>query len=325
MRRRRALGALSALALTPAATRAQARVARIAYLSSTTAESSAGYVAAFRKGLEEHGLVEGRDVAIEFRYAGFRFDDLARLAREIAASRPDVIVTQVTEASRAVRAATTTIPHVFAAVGDPVAAGLVANLSRPGGNVTGTASMTTDVAGKTVALLKEAVPTLKRAAVLWNPANATYQRLVLREVQKAAASLGLETRTYPMTDTAAIERSFEAMGKDGVGGLVVLSDVVILTVGARIAALARDARLPSVCGLAVYADQGGLVGYGPDFPALFRAAAEPVARILRGARPGDIPIARPTRFELVVNATTAKAIGIAIPPALSLRADRMVE
>jgi len=325
MTRRRALAALAALALAPTTPRAQARPARIAYLSSTNAEVSGAYVAAFRQGLKDQGLEEGRDVVLAYHYANFRFDELKSLARAIAASRPDLVVTQVTEASIAMHEATQTIPQVFVAVGDPIASGLVANLARPGGNVTGNSALTVDTAAKTVALLKEAVPGLKRAAVLWNPGNATYQRQLIDEVDKATKALGVEVRRYPMSDRAAVDRAFDAMRRDDVGAVVVLSDPVIRLLGGHIAERAREAKLPSICGLNFYADQGGLVGYGPDFPALFRAAAEPVARILRGAKPGDIAIARSTRFELVVNAATARAIGVALPTSLALRADRVVE
>jgi len=319
--------ALAVLALALPAAQAQAPSApkRIGFLSNNTPEAVAPYVAAFREGLREQGLVEGRDVAIEFRYANRRFDALPALARELVASGVDVILSQVTEASLAAHRATTTIPIVIVGVGDPVGVGLVPDFARPGGNVTGSSAMTIETAGKTVALLKEAAPGLARIAVLWNPANATYQRQILREVQAAARGLAIEATTYPMTDLDTIERSFTAIARDKPGGLVVLSDPAAVAHGGRIAALARDARLPSVGALPTYADQGGLIAYGPDFAELFREAAVPVARILRGAKPGELPITRPTRFVLVVNARTAKGIGVPIPPSLALRADRVVE
>ena len=314
-----------AFAVLAAMPQSQAATQRIGFLSNNTSEAAASYVAAFREGLRAQGLVEGRDVTIEFRYANRRFTELPALARELVAMKVDVIVAHVTEPSLAAHAATRTIPIVIVGVGDPIGVGLVTNLSRPGGNVTGSAGMTVETAGKTVALLKEAVPGLKRVGVLWNPANATYQRQLLREVQAAARELAIEARTYPMTDLEAIEQSFQAMGKDRVGGVVALSDPALVAHGQRIAALARAARLPSIGGLPPYADWGGLVAYGPDFVALSRDAADPVARILRGAKPGDLAVSRPSRFEFVVNAKTAKAIGATIPPALQLRADRVIE
>ena len=314
-----------ALAFALLAMPAQAAPQRIGFLSNNTPEAVASYVAAFREGLRAQGLVEGRDVTIDFRYANRRFTELPALARELVALRVDVIVAHVTEASLAAHQATRTIPIVIVGVGDPVGLGLVANLSRPGGNVTGSSGMTVETAGKTVALLKEAVPSLRRVGVLWNPANATYQRQLLREVQAATRDLAVEAKTYSMTDLDAIERSFQAMAKDKVGGVVVLSDPSSVAHGALIAALAREARLPSIGGLPPYAIQGGLLAYGTDMAALFRDAADPVARILRGATPGSLAVSRPSRFEFVVNAKTAKAIGMAIPPALLLRADRVVE
>lgn len=316
---------LAALALASLAAPTYAAPQRIGLLSNNTPEAAAPYVAAFREGLRAQGLVEGRDVNLELRYAHRRLPELPALARELVALKVDVIVTQVTEASLAAHRATKEIPIVMVGVGDPVGVGLVANLSRPGGNVTGSSAMTIETAGKTVALLKESVPGIKRVGVLWNPANATYQRAVLREVQAAARKLGIDAKPHSMADLDAIEGSFQAMGRDKVGGVVVLSDPVSVALGARIAALAREARLPSVCGLPTYADQGGLLAYGPDFAALWREAAEPVARILRGAKPGSLAVSRPSRFEFVVNAKTAKAIGTPIPPALLLRADRVVE
>ena len=324
MNRRRAL---AIVALAPLASRplAQAPLPRIAFLSSANPDVNAAYLDAFRQGLKEHGYEEGRNVVVEYRFADFKFAELRPLARAIVASRPDVVVTQVTEASVAMREATRTIPHVFIGVGDPVASGLVANLSRPGGNVTGNSAMTVDTAAKTVALLKEAVPSLMRAAVLWNPGNATYQRQLLDEVDRATKALGVATRRYPMGDREAIDRAFADMARDRVGGVIVLSDPVVRQLGEHIASRARQAKLPSICGVDFYAAQGGMIGYGPDFPALFRDAAEPVARILRGAKPGDIAIARPTRFALVVNARAAREIGVALPPAFALRADRVIE
>jgi putative ABC transport system substrate-binding protein len=314
-----------ALALAPLGAAAQAPLPRIAFLSPNSADAVADYVAAFRKGLGEHGLVEGRDVAVDYRFANRRFAALPGLARELVARQPDVIVTQVTEASLAARDATRTIPIVIVGVGDPVAVGLVPNLSRPGGNVTGSSGMTIETAGKTVAILKEAVPSLARVGVLWNPANATYQRQVLREVEGAARELRIDAMLHSMADRESIEASFAAMAKERVGGVVALSDPAVGAYGARIAELARRAKLPSISSGQPFAEAGGLIAYGPDYVELFREAAAPVARILRGAKPGDIAIARPSRFLLVVNARTARAIGLALPASLTLRADRVIE
>ena len=312
-----------ALASRPAS--ADAAMPRIGFLSPNTPEASASSIAAFRQGLRAQGYVEGTNVAVEYRYANRNFAALPALARELVATGADVLVAHVTEASLAARDATRTTPIVMIGVGDPVAAGLVASLARPGGNVTGSSGMNVETAGKTLALLKEASPALERAGVLWNPGNPTFQRQLVAETQEAARALAIDLRLYPMTDLDAIERSFQAMARDRVSGVVVLPDPVAVAHAPRIAALATRARLPSVSGLQLYADAGGLIGYGPDTPTLFRDAASQVAQILRGAKPASMPVSRPSRFELVVNAKAAKAIGLGIPPSLAVRADRVVE
>lgn len=314
-----------AVAIGHAAAQAQAPVARVAFLSPSSADAIPAYVDGFRQSLREQGFVDGANVVVDFRFANRRFGDLPAMAREIVKTKPDVIVAHVTEAAIAAREATRTIPIVMVGVGDPVALGLVDSLSRPGGNVTGSSGMTIETAGKTVGLLKDVVPAVKRVGVLWNPANATYQRQVLREVESAARNLALEVKLYSMADPATIEQSFASMSRDGVDGVVALSDPVIVAYAGRIAALAEKARLPSIAGLLPYADAGGMLAYGPDFGALFRDAAVPVARILRGTKPADMAVARPTRFEFVVNAKTARAIGVTVPASVALRADRIIE
>ena len=314
-----------ALALAPLRAPAQGPMPRIAVLSPNTRDAFPAYLAGFRKGLEEQGYVEGRNIAVDYGFADRRFEALPALARELVQRKPDVIVTHVTEASLAARDATRTIPIVIVGVGDPVAIGLVTNLSRPGGNITGSAGMTVETAGKTVGLLKDAVPSIARAGVLWNPRNATYQRLVLREVEGSARTLGIDVKLHSMADHGAIDASFAAMAKERVGGIVVLSDPVVGAFAGRIADLAVKARLPTICGIATFADAGGMLAYGTDFADLWRQAAEPVARILRGTKPGDIAIARPSRFLFVVNARTARAIGVTLPASLTVLADRVIE
>lgn len=320
-----AFGFAAVLAALPTHTQAPSPPPHIAFLSPNSADAVADYVAAFRQGLRDQGLVEGRDVVVDYTFANRRFGELPQLAREIVRRKPHVIVAQVTEASLAARDATKTIPIVVVGVGDPVAVGLVPSLSRPGGNITGSSGMTIETAGKSVGLLREAIPGLDRIGVLWNPANATYQRQVLREVESAAKSLGIEVKLHSMADADAIDRSFEAMASERVGGVVALSDPAVSAYGTRIAEHARRLRLPSISGSAPFAEAGGMLAYGPDYVALFREAADPVAKILRGAKPGDIPVARPTRFALLVNARTAKAIGVTIPGSLAVRADRVIE
>jgi putative ABC transport system substrate-binding protein len=325
MARSIALALVLSAALVAPPVDAQARNPRIAFLSPNSPEAVAEYVAAFRQGLRDHGYVEGTNVDVDYRFANRRFGDLPALARELVRLRPDVIVTQVTEASLAARDATKSIPIVIVGVGDPVAVGLVPNLARPGGNITGSSGMTIETAGKTVGLLKEAVPGMTRIGVLWNPLNATYQRQVLREVEAAARHLAIDVKLHSMADLDAIERSFEGMAKERVDGVVALSDPATGAFAGRIAELAIRSRLPSISSGPPFAEAGGMLAYGPDYSMLFREAADPVVRILRGAKPGDLAIVRPSRFVLVVNAKTARTIGVPIPAALTLRADRVIE
>jgi ABC-type uncharacterized transport system substrate-binding protein len=210
-----------------------------------------------------------------------------------------VIIAFVTQASLAARKATSTVPIVMVAVGDPVAAGLVASLTRPGGNVTGNSSNSVEVAGKSIEILTEVAPERRRVAILWNPANAVFQTQMLKESEAASRRRGLQARAIAASDAGTIERAFQSLAAKG--------------------------RLPSVSGLREYAEAGGLVVYGPNFYELYRGAAAYVDRILQGARPRDLPVEQPTKFELVINLKTARALGLTIPPSLQQRADQVIE
>jgi putative ABC transport system substrate-binding protein len=300
-------------------------VPRIGFLSAADPKSAFGLVEAFRQGLREHGYVEGSNIAIEYRWAEGRFDRLPDLAAELIRHKVDIMVAAVTQASLAAKKSTTTTPIVMVATGDPVGAGLVASLGRPGGNITGTSSASPETAGKSLQFLREIAPKARRVAVLWNPANPVFQAQMVRETEAAARSSGLELRMFQARDAKEIDAAFATMATERVEVLNVLIDPVLNAHGTRIATLATKNRLPSVSGMRVYAEAGGLMAYGPSFPDLYRRAAVYVDKILKGAKPADLPVEQPTKFELIINMKTAKALSITIPPSLLIRADHVIE
>jgi putative ABC transport system substrate-binding protein len=236
-----------------------------------------------------------------------------------------VIVTVVTQASLAAKAATKTIPVVMLAVSDPVNSGLVASIARPEANVTGTASMTGEVAGKSLEILREAVPSLARAAVLWNPSNSTFQTQLLSSSARAAAALGLQLLKVEARGPADLDRAFQSIAKANVGAVQVLADPTLITYRTRIIALAAKHRLPTIFGSQDHAEAGGLMSYAPEMAGQFHRGAVYVDRILKGAKPTDLPVEQPTKFELVINLRTAKALGITIPLPLLGRADKVID
>ena len=307
-------------------TAAEAAGPRIGFLSPGTPASSAVVLEGLRKGLREQGYVDGRNIVIEPRFANNRFDRLPGLARELIDMPVDVLVANVTQASIAAKEGTRTIPIVMLGVSDPVASGLVDSLSRPGGNVTGTSGMFSEAAGKRLQLLMQATSgSSQRVAVLWNPANRVFQAQMVEETVAAARSLGIQLRMFEAQDAESIESAFAAIAKERFSGLSVMPDPTLAAQGARIAALATRARLPSVSGNSAYADVGGLMTYGPSFPEMARGAGVYVARILKGAKPAELPVERPTKFELVINMKTARELGITVPRALRLQAERVIE
>lgn len=316
-----AIFALCALQAQP-----DAATPRIGFLSPGTPESSGSVLEGLKQGLRENGYVDGASVTIESRFADGRFERLPILARELVDLPVDVLVTFVTQASIAARDSTKTIPIVMLGVSDPVGSGLVSTLSHPGGNVTGSSGMFAESAGKRLELLKEAVPGLRRVAVLFNPANRVFQMQQVRETEVAAHRLGIELQLFEARDLASIEQAFARIPRDGVTALNVLPDpVLVATHAPRIAALAERARLPSVSANGTYADVGGLIAYGPSFPEMGRSSGGYVAKILKGAKPAELPVERPTKFELVINMKTARLLGVSIPHSLLLRADRIIE
>jgi putative tryptophan/tyrosine transport system substrate-binding protein len=317
---------LGALTAPPAAEAQQAgKVWKIGFLGPSPSGTGAHLVQAFRQGLGELGYVEGRNIAIEYRptepgdYERFRL-----LAADLVGLRVDVLVTSITQAALAAKKATTTIPIVMANVDDPVESGLVASLSRPGGNVTGLCRMSPELIGKSLAMLKEAVPGGVRIAVLSNPGNAVHSTMV-RSGTDAARSLGVRLTIVEARAAEGLEDAFGAMVRERVSALLVLVDGMFFYNRARVGDLALRSRLPSMVPTIDYVQAGGLMSYAPNSADNYRRAATYVDKILRGAQPGDLPVQQPTKFELVINLKTAKALGLTIPPSLLLRADQVIE
>jgi putative tryptophan/tyrosine transport system substrate-binding protein len=325
LRRREFITLLGGAVVWPLAARAQqpAKLPTIGYLGSSTAFAQSQWTAAFVQRLSELGWIEGRNIAIEFRWAEGRSERNAEIAAEFVRLKVDVIVTSGTAPVVAAKEATSVIPIVFATAGDPVGTGLVASLARPGGNVTGLSNQSADIAGKRLALLREVVPGLRRVAILAN-IGSPIGALEMIEGQAAAGKLGFEVATLEIRRAEDIAPAFEAL-KGRAEGLFVISDPLVFTNRLRINILALGARLPTMHTIRENVEAGGLMSYGSNFPDLHRRSADYVDKILRGTKPGDIPVEQPTRFDLVVNLTTAKALGLTVPPALLATADEVIE
>jgi putative ABC transport system substrate-binding protein len=315
----------SAATLRPLAAWAQkpAKLPTIGFLGAATPELAGPWVAAFVERLRELGWVEGRNVAIDYRWAEARPERYNEIAAEFANLEVDVIVTWASAPVLAAKRATTTIPIVFAAQMDPVGAGVVASLVRPGGNVTGMSIQQTDTAGKRIELLREIVPKLTRLAVMAN-SSAPGAVLEMREVATTARNLGLEVTLIEVKQADEIFASIEAL-KDRADALYVATDPLIFGNRVRINRLAQAERLPTIYGGREYVDAGALMSYGLNWADLFRGAAVQVDKLLRAAKPADIPVEQPTKFYLVVNLRTAKALGLELPPTLLARADEVIE
>jgi len=313
-----------AAATWPLAARAQqsGKLPTVGFLGAATLSTWSPWVAAFVERLREIGWIENRTIAIEYRWAQGREERYAEIAREFVRLKVDVIVT-VGSAVAAAKQATSAIPIVFAVASDPIGNDLVSSLARPGGNVTGLSLLATDLAGKRIELLREVVPGLRRLANMVGVGNPGAV-LEMREVQTAALTRGLEVATFEIRRVDDIAPAFEAL-KGRADALYVCGDPLVVAHQIRINNLALAARLPTMYGFREHVDTGGLVSYGPNFPHLFRRAADYVDKILRGAKPGDLPVEQPTKFDLVINLTTAKAIGLTIPESFLLRADEVIE
>jgi len=326
IRRREFISLLAgAAAAWPLAVRAQqlGKLRTIGFLGQSTRSAGSEWVAAFGQRLRELGWIEGRTITIEYRWAEGREERFAQGAAELVRLKVDVIVTSGTQSVVACKQATSVIPIVFATAGDPVGSGLVASLARPGGNVTGLATLAADLAGKRLELLREVVLGLRRLAIMGNVGNP-FIVLELREVQAVAGTLGLEVLPFEIRGAQDIAPAFEML-KGRADALYVCTDALATTNRIRINTLALGARLPTMHGTRDYVEAGGLMSYGPNFPDLFRRAADYVDKILHGVKAGDIPVEQPTKFDLVVNLTTAKALGLDLQPTLLTRADEVLE
>ena len=299
------------------------KVPRIGWLGGPTRESAEPFVQEFQRGLKDLGWVEGQNIIIEWRFAGGQAERLPYLAAELVRLGVDLIVVPSTPTALAAKNATNKIPLVTVAGGDSVGLGLVASLARPGGNITGSTSTAgPEIAGKQLKLLKEIAPKVSRMAVLWNP---TTQGTALAVRETKIAAQGLELQLLEARSVDDFDRAFAAMTTKRAGALLVLGDVLFLTHRTTLAELAARSRLPAMYVQREYVEAGGLMSYGPILSELFRRAATYVDKILKGAKPADLPVERPTKFELVINRKAAKALGLTIPQPLLLRADEVIQ
>ncbi len=288
------------------------------------ASVSASRIEALRAGLRDLGYVEGKNILIEFRWADGKYERLPSLAAELVQLKVAVIVAATTIDIQAARQATTTIPIVMVSTGDPVGAGFVASLARPGGNITGLSTLNVDISGKWLELLRVAVPKLSRVAVLVNPGHSLHPEF-LKRIQAAAKTTGVNVSPVQASTASQIEAAFGAIKQERAGALIVLPDPFFILHGRRIAELAMKNHLPTMFRSLEFVGAGGLMGYGQNVAEEFRRAATYVDKILKGAKPADLPVEQPTKFELVINIKTAKAIGLTIPQELLLRADKVIE
>jgi putative ABC transport system substrate-binding protein len=327
MRRRGFFGLLGgfALASTPLATRA-ARGAKLPVVGILSPEGpTTGNVGGLIRGLRELGYAEGSNIRFEYRWADGKFDQLADLAAELISLKVDVIVAFVTQAAEAAKNQTSTIPIVMVGVADPVGAGLAASLARPGGNVTGTSSLAAAVVGKQLELLKLAAPEITRIAAMFNPANATFQALQIKEAKAAAQRLGVQLRLIEVRARPEFEGAFDIVVRETLGALLILIDPLFIANSKTLAELSVSSRLITMTGYRTFAEAGALMSYGPNYFDSYKAAATYVDKILKGERPADLPIDQSSRFEFIVNLKTAKIIGVDVPPSVIGFANEVIE
>jgi len=319
------LAALAAACIVPPRADAQGstKAFRLAYLSSLSESDQKYSLAALRQGLRALGYREGQNIVITARYAGGKFERLSALAAELVALKPDVIVTAGPQPARAVKQATDTIPIVLAVISDPVGEGLVASLARPGGNITGMSFENPELTAKRLELLKQAIPRVKRVAVL---SDATFGRTGgLRELQTAAAALGLELNVIEVRGPDDFNAAFRSARSGRADALVVLASPLLNAHRRKLTEHAARNRLPATYEVRAFVEAGGLMSYGPSFADMYRRSAAYIDKILKGARPADLPVEQASRFELVVNLKTAKALGLTLPPSVLQRADEVIQ
>ncbi len=325
----RMLGLIAAIALGPfglsVSSGAQPpKIPRVGYVFGSTSTEGRPFFEAARLGLRELGYVEGQTIALEVRWAEGRYERLPELVGEMVRLKVDVMVVATTPGALAAKNATQTIPVVMVAVGDPVGSGLVASLARPGGNLTGVSLMNPEISGKRLQLLKEVLPKVSRVAVLTNPGNPIHA-VFWQETQEAAGKLRMQLQALEVRGPEDFEGAFRAATRARAGGLLAFDDSLTFGYRSQIVALAARSRLPAMYGFREFPDVGGLVAYGASNPGMYRRAATYVDRILKGAKPADLPVEQLTRFELVINMKTAKALGLTIPQSVLIRADHVIQ
>jgi putative ABC transport system substrate-binding protein len=320
---KRALAVVLLLAI-PLVSHGQPAKKRVGFLSPGERASHAFHEATFTQAMRDLGWRDGENLTIAYRFGGEKYERLRALADDLVRLQVDVIYAASAPAAQAAKDATTTLPIVFSMPQDPVRAGLVASLARPGGNLTGQAGLGPELDRKRLEMLKDIVPSLTYATILANPTNpGTPQRLT--EIEATARALKLQLRVLNAADRKALDAAFETMARARPAGLLVLSDSTLIENGGRIIDFAREHRIPAVYTSPGWAELGGLIEYTPDFAAVIRGAAAHVDRILRGAKPGDLPVEQPRKFQLAINMRTAKALGLTIPPSLRAAADQVIE
>jgi len=323
--RRAFLAAMSLGLFAPLTAEGQAvKVWRIGYLDQGSAEGNKPYLAAFQQGLRDLGWVEGKNINMELRFAEGKTDQLPALAAELVRLKVDLIATSSTPAALAAKRATTTIPIVIGFAADPVGSGIVRSLARPGGNVTGWTHQGLELRGKYLELLKEAVPEAKRFGVLWNPANPVHKSS-MKIIEAAAQRLKVELYPVGAKDAKELEGAFSTLAGKRAEALVVYPDGLFLDQKALIVSLAARRRLPAMYGVREYVEAGGLMAYGTNLSQMYRLGASLVDKILKGAKPADLPVEQPTRIELVINLKTARTLGLKIPQSLLQRADEVIQ
>jgi putative ABC transport system substrate-binding protein len=323
MKRREFIAGLGSAVAWPVVGRTQPATRIVGFLSPSA--NSVPYFEGLPAGLQELGYAVGRNIRLESRWAHGKLEKLPELADDLVRLNVDVLVASLTQAALAAKKATATIPIVMAGVADPVAVGLIASLARPGGNITGTSSISSDIVGKQLELLKELVPDARHIAVLWNPSNSAFQALQLEQAELAARKARFQLKLFEARTNNDFETVFVDIAKEGTRALAVLGDPLFSLYPERIAALALKHRLATVSAGRTFTEAGILLTYGPNFFHLHKGAAVYVDKILKGTAPADLPVEQPTTFELVINLKTAKALGLTIPPTLLARADEVIE
>jgi putative tryptophan/tyrosine transport system substrate-binding protein len=323
MKRREFIAGTAALLVSPRSLRAQGTPRRIGFLGAWADEPARDAVhAAWLSGLREKGWIEGKNLLVEYRFAP---DRLPALAAELVALTPDLIIATSPEAARALKLATTTIPIVFVAIADPVSLGLVQSMSHPGGNMTGLATLVPGgFVGKQIEILRELVPGASKIALLVNPDNPIHRLTLAEEIPRTARNLGVELPTVEATKAEELDVAFASAVAQRAYAMVIFGDLLTVFQAPQVVALAAKYHLPAIYFFRQFA-KGGLVVYGPELPDIFRRAGGYVDKILKGTKPSDLPVEQPTKFELVINMKTAKALGLTVPPSLLVRADEVIE